>query len=144
MSFFNDYFAHWKIKLSDDAISDLRHGRILQIVKAGWTIKVLFGEDVQGPYMDFYAAHRMTNDRHLRVRCDGNVKGLPTMCGLRLCSSDPEEDERLEQEHQSANQRVITLLDEKGFGTNGQEHLSFLIQRYQLGAHPQDESETTK
>ena len=143
-SFFNEYFANWSIELSDDVVLDLEEGKIIQIVAAGWTIKVLFDEDNQGKYMDFYAGHRMTNDRHVRVRSDGSTKGLPTLSEMRLCSRDPEEDERLEQEFQASNRKVMNSLEEKGFGIRGQEHPSFLIQKYQLGQFSSDESDATK
>lgn len=138
---FLEYFAHWNIELSDEAISHLNQGQIVQIVKAGWTIKVLFGEDSQGEFMDFYAGHRMTNDRHLRVYVDGTVEGLPALHEGRICSDDPEEDERLEREFKSTNRKIMDLLDVKGFGISGQEHLSYLIQKYQLGVFPTDDSD---
>lgn len=137
---FKDYFAHWNIELSDEAIAHLKQGQIVQIVKAGWTIKVLFGKDAQGEFMDFYAGHRMTNDRHLRVYVDGTVQGLPTLLDFRICSDDPQEEERREQEFQSTNRKVMELLDKKGFGISGQEHPSFLVQKYQLGVFPTEES----
>lgn len=34
----------------------------------------------------------------------------------------------------------MDLLDEKGFGISGQEHISFLVQKYQLGVFPTNES----
>ena len=137
---FKDYFANWNIELSVEAISHLNQGQIVQIVGAGWTIKVLFGEDSHGEFMDFYAGHRMTNDRHVRVYVDGIVQSLPALLEGRICSDDPEEDERLEQKFQSTNRKIMKLLDEKGFGISGQEHLSFLVHKYQLGVFPMDES----
>lgn len=137
---FKKYFAPWNIELSEEAISHLNQGQIVQIVGTGWTIKVLFSEDSQGEFMDFYAGHRMTNDRHVRVYVDGTVEGLPALHEGRICSDDPEEDERLEQEFQSTNRKIMDLLDEKGFGISGQEHISFLVQKYQLGVFPTNES----
>ena len=144
VNIFNEYFANWNIELSDDAVLDLDKGKIIQIVAAGWTIKVLFGEDVQGKYMDFYAGHRMTNDRHVRVRGDGSTKWLPTLSEMRLSSHDSEEDERLEQEFRDANLQVMNLLEKKGFGIRGHEHPSFLIQKYQLGVFSSEVSDAPK
>ena len=39
-----------------------------------WTTRTLRGR----AYLDFYAKHRMTNDRHHRIRQDGNIVELPT------------------------------------------------------------------
>lgn len=50
-----------------------------KIVEAGWAIWYLFGEDERGEYLDYYASHRMTNDRHLRIREDGAEEYLPTV-----------------------------------------------------------------
>lgn len=140
---FKEYFAPWNIELSAEAISHLNQGQIIQIVGAGWTIKVLFGEDSQGEFMDFYAGHRMTNDRHARVYVDGTHQGLPTFLDFRIFTGDSQEDERREQEYQSHNRKVMELLDEKGFGISGQEHPSFLVQKYQLGVFPKDEADSS-
>ena len=142
--YFNDYFSHWKIELSDVSIRDLNQGKIVQIVQAGWTIKVLFDDDAQGKYMDFYAAHRMTNDRHVCVHIDGSVQNLPALLEGRICSDDVQEDERLEQKFKAANRKIMKLLNEKGFRINGQEHPSFLIQKFQLGVMSIDDTEFPK
>lgn len=61
---FNDEFSPWDIRLPARDMKLQRRGRILD---AGWAIWYLFGTDEKGEYLDYYASHRMTNDRHVRI-----------------------------------------------------------------------------
>jgi hypothetical protein len=70
----NADFAHWGIRLPPHDVAN-RHRR--KLVKAGWAIWYLFGSDKKGEYLDYYAAHRMTNDRHVGIYADGKEKCLP-------------------------------------------------------------------
>jgi hypothetical protein len=115
---FNSHFSTWSIRLPPDDVANRRRGKI---VKAGWAIWYLFGSDEKGEYLDYYAAHRMTNDRHLRIHANGEEHGLDTFQEFRLCSQDPAEDKRLETAYYAENQRVAKLLHEKGFGLAGDE-----------------------
>lgn len=74
ISTFNAYFAKWEIALPPDI--EGRHPRG-SIQSRGWIIEFAFGEDEDGKLLDFYACHRMTNDRHVRVRSNGNTESLP-------------------------------------------------------------------
>lgn len=131
---FTEYFSNWEIELTDDIVAALNEGQVVQIVNSGWTIKILFAEDEESKYMDFYAAHRMTNDRHHRVRVDGSLDWLPAFnIGMRVISEDPEEDARLEKEYREHDQNVMKMLNKKGFGITGTEHTSFLVQKFQAG-----------
>ena len=109
---YNKRFAHWKIKLPEE---NLKNGQSGYIQQAGWLIQYCFGEDENGEYMDYYAAHRMTDDSHLRIYADGREKALPTLNGWVLCSEDPVEAKRLEEEHDARNREVVEMLVEKGF-----------------------------
>lgn len=93
-----------------------RRGRIN---RSGWTISYLFGSDDKGNYLDFYAAHRMTNDQHLRIYEDGDEEPLPAIQDIYFGSEDPEEDKKRQAEFFAENQRIARLLDEKGFGDSG-------------------------
>jgi len=123
---FNDYFAHWEICLPSEDVANRRKGRIF---KAGWAIWYLFGSDKRGEFLDFYASHRMTNDRHVRLYADGTSEGLPTITEFRVCSNDPEEDKRLEAEYFAENRRISELLEAKGFGLSGEEPVSVSVNR---------------
>lgn len=65
--------------------------------------------------MDYYAAHRMTDDSHVRIYADDREKRLPTLNGMVLCSEDPVKAKRLEDEHDTRNREVVEMLVEKGF-----------------------------
>jgi hypothetical protein len=88
---FNAAFSHWNIRLPPEDLAQRRRGKIVQ---AGWTIWYLFGADEHGDYLDYYATHHMTNDRHVRLYANGRSEGLPTMQEFRRGSEDPEEDAR--------------------------------------------------
>jgi hypothetical protein len=123
---FDDYFAHWRIKLPLEDVADRQRG---EIFKAGWTIWYVFGSDERGEFLDFYASHRMSEDSHVRLYADGTSEYLPSIKGLRICADDPQEDKRLEAEYLEENKRVSELLESKGFGLSGGEPLSVAINR---------------
>ncbi len=119
---FNQRFAHWNITLSDEVMSQRVRGKI---VKAGWCIWFLFGTDEAGDYLDYYASHRMAGgDDHIRIRMDGSEESLPAIASIHLTSEDPVEAQRLEKEFLAENQRISEMLNEKGFGLEGDEPLS--------------------
>jgi len=126
-SIFDKTFAHWEIRLPPDAIAERRRGKI---VKRGWAIWYLFGTDERGEYVDYYASHRMTNDRHVRIYADGSKKDLPTILSSRRCSEDPEADARLEAEFQDSNAKTAKILEDKGFGMKGDEPAGVRINRF--------------
>jgi hypothetical protein len=111
--YFNDDFATWNICLPKNHIKASKAGRIS---KKGWSIQYLFShEDCEQPYLDYYACHRMTNDRHVRVFADGKKEHLPALDDFRFCSDNPKEDAALQKEHQQRTQGVLKVLSEKGF-----------------------------
>ncbi len=124
---FGRAFAHWGIALPPEDVEARRRGKI---VASGWAIWYLFGEDERGGYLDYYAFHRMTDDRHVRIREEGPTEPLPTIGTFRIASPDPEEDARLKVEYLEHNRRVGRLLRDKGFGVAGDEPLSVQINRH--------------
>ncbi len=124
---FAGYFSAWGIALPPEDARGRGRGKI---VAAGWAIWYLFGSDEGGEYLDYYAAHRMTNDRHVRIRDGGEVEHLPAIVSMRPASRDPEEDARLRAEHRDETRRTARLLEEKGFGMGGDEPGGVQINRY--------------
>lgn len=110
---FNESFETWEIELPKEAVENQQRGKI---VKSGWTIWYLFGRDEAGDYLDYYASHRMTNDRHVRLYANGSSKGLNSYSSMRKVSDDPEEDRRLENEFWQHNERVSQELESKVSG----------------------------
>ena len=133
---FNRAFAHWEIKLPDEAMS---LGVVWIIVQRGWTIWTRFDVDAEGgrEHLDYYAMHRMTNDRHERLYADGEEEGLPTIAPYYSYSGDATEAEKeaARDKHFAHNQEVEKLLEEKGFVMTDQAHVSARISRY-LQTHP--------
>jgi hypothetical protein len=123
---FSQSFQVWRIQLPREAVEKRQRGKI---VEAGWTIWYLFGSDDDGEYLDYYASHRMTNDSHVRIYEDGRVESLESPWELRPTSKDPEENARMENEFWEHNERVSRLLEEKGFGLQGDEHGSAIVRR---------------
>lgn len=105
-------FTHWDITLPERDIN-LRNNGYIQ--KAGWLIQYCFGEDEKGEYLDYYAAHRMTDDSHVRIYSDGTEENLPALLSMHLTSKDPVEAKKLEDEYYEYNRGVTEMLSKKGF-----------------------------
>ena len=120
-------FKYWKIRLPKEDVALRRRGTLSN---SGWAIWYLFGSDERGEYLDYYASHRMADDRHVRIYADGGVQDLPSISTFRTASLDPmEEDKRLDAEYQEENARIVQLLEGKGFGITGEEPAGVLINR---------------
>lgn len=109
---FNKHFCHWGITLPEESTKNRESGYIQD---AGWLIQYCFGEDENGDYLDYYAAHRMTDDSQVRIYANGKVENLPALEGMFLTSEDPIEAKRLEEEHDERNRKVLEMLVRKGF-----------------------------
>ena len=123
---FSQRFQVWRIELPREAVDNRQRGKI---VEAGWTIWYQFGSDEDGEYLDYYSSHRMTNDSHVRIHEDGRVESLDSLWEVRPTSKDPDENARLENEFWEHNERVSRILEEKGFGLQGDEHGSAIVRR---------------
>ncbi len=86
------------------------------IIKQGWLIQFRFDSDDGGEYLDYYAAHRMTDDSHVRLHADGREETLPAIETMFLTSEDPAEARRLAEANEERNRAVLQSLEAKGFG----------------------------
>ena len=111
---FNRAFAHWDIQLPADAIASRQSGKLL---KAGWIIEYLFGREGNKEYLDYYAVHRMTNDRHVRIHAEGHSEDLETPMEFiaYLEGSDDTAMEQAREAFYDHNRTVYERLREKGF-----------------------------
>lgn len=66
----------WSIRLPTEAIANRTPGMLLWMGGDSWNIWWQFGSDANGEYLEVYAAHHMTNDRHDRIYADGHIVGL--------------------------------------------------------------------
>ncbi len=112
-SAFQIYFAHWGLRLPPRVQAGVRG----TLKEAGWQVKFLAGEDDGGLYLDCYARHRMTNDRHFRIRPSGQLEDLPALRDMILypAESKEEEQEEIARQHREWNENVWEMLSRKGF-----------------------------
>lgn len=128
-STFNAHFKRRSFSIPQSSISHRQQGKI---VGFGWAIWYLFGLNEKGEYLDYYASHRMTDDCHKRIYASGQIEFLPAFPWARECSTNLEEDKKLEAEFITEILRVEKLLHEKGFGLDGNEPGGVLINRILL------------
>lgn len=99
-------------------IANRRRGKIIE---AGWAVWYLFGSDEKSEYLDYYAAHRMTNDRHVRIYENGEECYLPAIQESWISSGSAEEKKKQQEEYYAKNRAVARMVEEKGFGIEGNE-----------------------
>lgn len=74
---FNEYFQDWQVTLPE-AEMEIPEGPV-RISHSGWWITMIFGGDDVLPWLEIYAQHRMTNDRHIRFHIDRELEILPAL-----------------------------------------------------------------
>lgn len=136
---FNGDFASWNIRLPPEAIASRQAGRF---VASGWTIWYRFGSEDGAEYLDYYASHRMTNDRHVRLYADGRVQGLEAVIGMHVIPEDPKEAAQAQADFHARNREVRCRLDEKGFTLDGVVHPSVVINHYFLTGEAEAEEDS--
>jgi ribosomal protein S18 acetylase RimI-like enzyme len=110
---FETTFDHWHIVLPNADLANKRG----KIIRRGWCISWLLDEDDTGPYLDYYAYNRMTNDRHVRLRAEREPEMLPTMeesYGYRTKN----EEKKAHDDYIAHNREVADMLKKKGFWIN--------------------------
>jgi hypothetical protein len=111
-SIFATYFESWHIRLPEGAVEERARGTIQQ---EGWTIRYVFGEEDRERYLEFYAVHRMTNDRRHRIYDSGRMESLDAIESLVVSNPDvPGDEERARRENREHNRRVVEELDRLG------------------------------
>lgn len=124
---FADHFRNWNIELPTDSLASRQQGEIRQ---ARWIIEYLFGSEADEEYLDYYASHAMTNDRHVRIYADGRSESLEALSEMWAYSKDATEAERQKahEDFLERNDSIRAMLAEKGFKrfqrTEGEETLS--------------------
>lgn len=106
---FAKIFDSWNIHLPPNATTLKRPGKITQ---AGWSIRYVFGED----YLDYYAVHRMTNPRHVRIHSDGRCESLEAPKEMYAIPRDADESTRqqAQEDFYAYNRKVYSELRAKG------------------------------
>lgn len=87
------------------------------IEKGGWQVTYILGKDDDDlPYFDFFAEHRMTSPRHVRILHDGSFLSLESYQENYSYDSNVEGDEeRAMKAMKEHNDRVSEILKAKGF-----------------------------
>lgn len=114
---FAEYFATWDIKLPRGAVASGKRGLVR---KAGWTIRYIVGEGNRGVYLEFYASHRMTNDRRRRIYASGHVEDKDAI--WEIYGWDPKvpgSDQEAKRRYFEHNRRVSEELRELGLYPEG-------------------------
>jgi uncharacterized protein Smg (DUF494 family) len=109
--YFDEYFSQWEIELPSKTFNRRLNGYIRDGFGSGWLIQYCFGMEDGLEYMDFYAYHRMTNDRHIRIYENGETKDLPAYWSGYFCDRDGS-GKRAYEEHSA---EVTKSLIDKGF-----------------------------
>jgi hypothetical protein len=108
---FAETFATWEFTLPRRDLARRTPGFIS---RKGWLVQYCFGEDERSRYLDYYAAHRMTDDDHVRIREDGTTEVLPAISGFYCCSG-PEGQKEARRRSAERNRAIAQTLVEKGF-----------------------------
>jgi hypothetical protein len=105
---FADYFRNWDIRLPLGAEPASSRG---EIHKAGWLIRYRFDFEGGEKFLEFYATHRMTNDRRLRIYESGRTESKETIHGFMVTGR--------EEQYRAHNRRVAQELRELGLYPEG-------------------------
>lgn len=111
---FKEYFNSWNITLPETDVSQRKGGRINE---AGWNIGYVFGKKNDKEYIEVYATHRMTNDRHFRLYDDGSTGDEELEAvddGIFYDPKIPGDEERQKKSSDEKTKRVMTDLKKKG------------------------------
>lgn len=101
----NRYFANFNIRVE---AGEVRVGSRREIRARGWHITFrVVPDDAGSPSLEFYATHRMTNDRHVRIWADGYLEHLDAI--HEFVGYDPKvpgSEEAAKEEYLRHNQMV--------------------------------------
>jgi len=112
---FAEYFRNWSITLPNDVVQHHEPG---EIRSHGWRIQYQFGIGEDGEFLDFYASHRMTNDRHVRLYESGHTEDLPAYHDMIVypAGATADQERAAREAYERHNRDVARELKRKGFG----------------------------
>lgn len=115
---FNDYFRNWNIRISPGHVRD---GNRDSIEARGWRINYLVDTDADGKlFLEFYATHRMTDDRHVRISSSGDVEDLDAITSMVFFDPNVAGDqERASRKNIEHNRKITAELEAKGLYPSG-------------------------
>lgn len=109
---FAAYFANWNLRLPRNAAALEEPGTVAD---DGWVVRYVFGSHRGEPYLEFYATHRMTDDRRVCIWGSGMTRSLETLRTMFAYRPEiPGDQERAARENRDLNVRITGELDELG------------------------------
>ena len=108
---FAEQFRPWGLVLPEGATE---RGEPGDTEGAGWSVRYVWGDDDRGRYLDYVADHRMTNQRHVRLRETGETESLPAVHDGYVSDGTEADRRRAEAEYVARNRRVYAALRRKG------------------------------
>ncbi len=109
---FAAYFTNWNLRLPRNAAALEEPGTVAD---DGWVVRYVFDSDRGERYLEFYATHRMTDDRRVRIWGSGKTRSLETLRTMYAYRPEiPGDQERAAREHRELNVRIASELEELG------------------------------
>jgi hypothetical protein len=109
---FAEAFSAWGLALPDRAVERGEPGLVRG---AGWTIRFIVGADGEGPYVEYYATHRMTSDSRARIYASGRVQELDAIWEAYVWDpKTPGDEDRARRRYLDHNRRIAAELKELG------------------------------
>lgn len=120
---FNNYFDTFPISI---AVEDIVVGTRRTLRRDGWAITYRVDEDADGrPTLEFYATHRMTNDRHGVISADGQLENQDSIREMLIFYPKvPGSQDAAVEEFQTHNRAIEHHLRERGLYPHGQAQRS--------------------
>ena len=118
---FNYYFDTFPIRI---AVEDIVVGTRRTLRRDGWAITYRVDEDADGrPTLEFYATHRMTNDRHVAISADGQLEHRDSIREMLIFDpKTPGSQEAAAEEFHTHNQAIAKQLQDRGLYPHGHSH----------------------
>ena len=118
---FNAYFGRFGIRIEPE---DVIVGSRRTIGKDGWAITYRIDGDAAGiACLEFYATHRMTNDRHVAISADGQLEHRDSIREMLIFDpKTPGSQEAAAEEFHTHNQAIAKQLQDRGLYPHGHSH----------------------
>jgi hypothetical protein len=136
---FNWYFGQFGIRIRPE---DVVTGARRSIGDKGWRIDYRVDPDDAGlPSLEYYAGHRMTNDRHVLIWADGYRQRLDAMEGFIVWNPNvPGSREAAEQAARERDGAIRRYLRDRGIypgsGIHGDAGVGAIGTDDEVGLHP--------
>lgn len=110
------------MELPVEEVAERRAGRLTE---AGWVLTFVWGVAGGREFLELYACHRMTSDRHTRIWEDGRTEELEAFAEVTVYppGADAEQSARIDAAAWARDRRIKEDLLTKGLLWNVEEDL---------------------